>query len=560
MLNLDRSHYHDYAELTAFLDDAATQFPTLCRKTSLGKSYEGRDIWLLEITNTATGDYADKPAFYVDAQIHAGEVTGCATAQWLIAHCLNNHGKDDAVTRLLDTRTLYALPRIAVDGADFYLKTPHAVRSSMRMYPWDEPRPGLTPADVDGDGHILWMRVRDPNGSWTISELDPRIMTKRAPDEEGGTYYRVLREGVLNDWNGRDVKLAPQQYGLDNNRQSPYDWQPDSTQSGAGAMPLSEPETRAVHDFIVNHPNIGGAQSFHTFSGVILRPYCAQNDDAFPTPDLEVYKAIGQRGTDITGYKNISIYHDFRYEPKVLIRGGFLDWLYEHLGIFCFSTELWDVVAKAGIEHDPIKWLMYERKPEDDKKLLEWMDANLDPPFFENWRAFKHPQLGDIEIGGWYSKYVFQNPPAKFLPEVAEKNARFVLAHAAMLPSLRLEDLSCENIGADAYRIRFAARNYGFLSTAISKKADERKATRPVRAVLTLGDGVTLENGEREIELGHLEGRSNKLRQNFFAPGEPTDNVKWAEWVVRGNKGASVEVALISQRGGTTRKKVVLGG
>jgi murein tripeptide amidase MpaA len=557
-LKLDLSHYYDYAELTAFLDQAAALFPSLCRKISIGKSFQGRDIWLLEITNTASGDFADKPAFYVDAQIHAGEVTGCATVQWLIAHVLNNYGSDESVTRLLDARTIYALPRIAVDAADYYLKTPHAVRSSMRMYPWDEPRPGLTPEDIDGDGHILTMRVRDPNGTWKVSELDPRIMTKRKPDEEGGTYYRMMREGVVNEWNGRGLKIAPPKYGLDMNRQSPFDWQPDSTQGGAGATPLSEPETRAVHDFIVNHPNIGGAQSFHTFSGVILRPYSASNDETFPTPDLEIFKALGQRGTDITGYKNISIYHDFRYETKQFIRGGFLDWMYEHLGVFCFSTELWDIATKAGVEHDPIKWLMYERKPEDEKKLLDWMDANLTVPFFEPWRKFQHPQLGEVEIGGWYNKFVFQNPPAPFLPEVAEKNARFVLAHAATLPLLKMDDFTCDALGGDLHRIRFAARNYGFLSTAISTKAAERKATRPARAVITLGNGVTLESGEREIELGHIEGRSNKLRMNMFNVGDAEDNVKWAEWVVRGRRGATVEVALISQRGGTTRRKVTL--
>jgi murein tripeptide amidase MpaA len=555
---LDTSHYYDYAELTAFLDEAAAQFPSLCHKDSLGKSYQGRDIWFVELTNTATGAAADKPAFYVDAQIHAGEVTGCATVQWLIAHLLNEHGKDEAVTRLLDTRAIYAVPRIAVDGADYWLKTPHSVRSSLRMYPWDEPRPGFTPDDVDGDGHILSMRVKDPTGSWKVSELDPRIMTKRKVDEEGGDYYRLMREGLLNDWNGRDVRNAPPKYGLDMNRNSPFDWQPDATQGGAGPMPLSESETRAVHDFIIQHPNIGGAHSFHTFSGVILRGYAAQSDETFPTPDLEIYKAIGERGTEITGYKHISIYHDFRYEAKQLIRGGFLDWTYDHLGIFTFSTELWDVAQKAGVEHDPIKWLMYERKPEDDKKLLDWMDANLKVPFFEPWHTFQHPQLGEVEIGGWYTKYVWQNPPAEFLPEVAEKNGRFVMAHAATLPSLRMEDVTVDALSDGVYRIRFAARNHGFLSTATSSKAVERKATRPVRAVLAPGHGVTLEGGEREQELGHIEGRSNKLRMNLLQYGDVTDNVRWAEWVVRGAKGSTVELALISQRGGTTRKTVTL--
>jgi murein tripeptide amidase MpaA len=201
---------------------------------------------------------------------------------------------------------------------------------------------------------------------------------------------------------------------------------------------------------------------------------------------------------------------------------------------------------------------MYERKPEDEKKLFDWMEANLDAPFFEHWRAFQHPQLGEVEIGGWYSKYVFQNPPAKFLPEVAEQNARFVLAHMATLPSLRLDDLTCETLGGGNYRIRFAARNYGFLSTAVSAKAAERKATRPVCAVITLGDGVTLQSGERESELGHIEGRSNKLRMSLLQYSETTDNVKWVEWIVRGSQGATVNVALSSPRGGTMRRIVTL--
>jgi hypothetical protein len=164
----------------------------------------------------------------------------------------------------------------------------------------------------------------------------------------------------------------------------------------------------------------------------------------------------------------------------------------------------------------------------------------------------------EVEIGGWYHKYVFQNPPAKFLPEVAEQNARFVLAHAATLPLLRLAEVTCEALGGGNYRIRFAARNYGFLSTAISAKAVERKATRPVRAVITLGDGVTLQSGEREIELGHIEGRTNKLRMNLLQYNETTDNVKWGEWIVQGAAGATVDVALISPRGGATQRAVIL--
>ncbi|MBI3359494.1 MAG: carboxypeptidase [Chloroflexi bacterium] len=558
-LTVDFTHYYDYAELTTFLDEAQKQFPDLCRKISIGKSFEGRDIWLMEMTNTKTGDYADKPAYYVDANIHAGEVTGAMTCVYVIWYALTQYGKDETVTRLLDTRTLYVLPRISVDGSEKYLKSPYSMRSSTRYYPFDAPQPGLHTEDVDGDGNVLWMRMKDPAGSWKVSGLDPRIMIKRAPDEDGGEYYRLLREGRLTDYNGRDIKIAPSRWGLDWNRNSPFDWHPEGKQEGAGPTPLSEPETRAVHDFVVGHRNICGAQSFHTFSGVILRPYSARPDDDFPPADLEIYKKLGERGTEITGYKCISIYHDFRYETKQFIRGGFMDWLYEHLGIFVFSTELWDVTKQAGIpDADPIKFIMYERKPEDEKKLLDFADKELGGEGFAAWRPFNHPQLGPVELGGWNFKYFWQNPPGKYLQEIAHKNAHFVYSHALMSPLLTLDDLTAEPLGADVYRVGCFARNAGFLSTAVTAKALDQKAVRPIRAEITPGEGVTLVSGERRQELGQLEGRSNKLRMDLFHPGEGTDHQKWVEWVVREPKGAIVEVAIISERAGSVRRYVRL--
>jgi murein tripeptide amidase MpaA len=269
---------------------------------------------------------------------------------------------------------------------------------------------------------------------------------------------------------------------------------------------------------------------------------------------------MGERGAEITGYPCISIYHDFRYESKQFIRGGFLDWLYEHQGIFVFSTELWDVTKLAGIpDAHPIRFIMYERKPEDEKKLLDFSDREVGGTGFEAWRPFDHPQLGPVEIGGWDMKWFWENPPVRYLPEIAHKNAQFLYAHALMSPLLRLEDLRAEPLGGDLYHVGCYARNTGFLSTAVSAKALERKAARPVHAEITPGEGARLASGERRRDLGHLEGRSNKLRMNLFDPGEGTDYQKWVEWVVQGPKGAFVEVTLSSDRAGTARGWVRLG-
>ena len=136
------------------------------------------------------------------------------------------------------------------------------------------------------------------------------------------------------------------QMGLDLNRNYPAFWEPDNVQRGAGPYPLSEPETRNVANFILAHPNIVGAMSYHTTMGAILRPACTRPDSKLPAIDVTLYKTIGQKGTDLTGYPHVSTYEDYTFNKSNPMKGVFMDWLYEHLGIITFSTELWD--ASSG--------------------------------------------------------------------------------------------------------------------------------------------------------------------------------------------------------------------
>jgi murein tripeptide amidase MpaA len=91
----------------------------------LAKSFAGRDIWLVEITNTRTGPASEKPGFYIDAQIHAEEHATSATALYAIWHLLTNYGSDEEVTRLIDRQAFYIIPRINPDGAELSLCPPY---------------------------------------------------------------------------------------------------------------------------------------------------------------------------------------------------------------------------------------------------------------------------------------------------------------------------------------------------------------------------------------------------------------------------------------------------
>ncbi|HEY73143.1 MAG TPA: carboxypeptidase, partial [Thermoflexia bacterium] len=162
--------YYRYKDLTRILQAYAEEYPQLARLESIGKSYEGRDIWLVTVTNFAAGEDRCKPALWVDGNIHATELAPSSACLYLINRLVTEYGSDADITRCLDTRVFYVCPRVNPDGAELAMADkPRYIRSSTRPYPYDEdPIGGLVEEDVDGDGRVLNMRIPDPNGPWKV--------------------------------------------------------------------------------------------------------------------------------------------------------------------------------------------------------------------------------------------------------------------------------------------------------------------------------------------------------------------------------------------------------
>src|SRR5215210_1440663 len=128
--------FYNYADLSSILQAWAAERPELMTLESIGKSYEDRDIWLATVTNSTTGPAPDKPAIWIDANIHSSEVTGSTAALHLLDKLLRSHGKDRMVTRVLDSRVFYIVPRLNPDGPELALADrPRFTRSSVRPYP-----------------------------------------------------------------------------------------------------------------------------------------------------------------------------------------------------------------------------------------------------------------------------------------------------------------------------------------------------------------------------------------------------------------------------------------
>ena len=548
--------FYRYDELTKLLKAYVKEYPKLFKLESIGKSYEGRDVWLITATNFKSGDDADKPALWVDGNIHASEVTASAACLYFIHTLATKYGKDKQVTAALDTRVFYIVPRLNPDGAEWALADkPKVIRSSTRPYPYDEePVDGLLEEDIDGDGRILLMRVPDPNGTWKRHPKKPRLLIRRDPTETDGKYYRVLPEGFLKNYDGVTIQLRSPKEGLDLNRNYPIAWRTESEQHGAGPYPTSEPEVRNQIDFIVKHKNITGAVSFHTFAATIMRPYDDRSDDEFPAEDLWTYKKIGEEGTKLTGYPNISVFHDFKYYPKSFTTGAFDTWMYDHLGIFAWTIEIWSPIMQAGIKnYKYIDWFR-EHPVADDLKILKWSDTKLKGKGYVDWYQFDHPQLGKVELGGWDHLHTWTNPPSEFLESEIERFPKWLIWHGLISPKLNLREANVTALGDQNYRVRVVVENTGWLPSYVTKKAIERKV-RGLVCEIELPKGAKLETGKPREEFGQLDGRAYK---EAALGGEGTNDRLKVEWIVHAPKGGKVKVIARHERAGIVRTELEL--
>jgi hypothetical protein len=566
--------YHNYAESTALLRRMATQHPDLAKLYSIGKSATGtKEVWCIEIGNQATGAAQDKPATYFDGNQHASEVTGGEVTLFLAHYLLSRYGSDPDVTRLVDSRVTYIIQRADPDGAEAFITG---------TIDWD---PGSVPGardadddgrfgedgseDIDGDGEILRMRIEDPAGAWKAYERDPRVMVRRDHgDGEQGPFYRLLSEGLDSDGDG-DVNEDAPVTGFISNRNYPAFWaSTDGRFRGGGDYPLQEHSSRILVDFILSKPNISQVESYHTTSGIHLRPYAARPDSDFPHQDLQDYSAILAKGTAITTYPVASVYNDFTtIQPGVppdeqpgVRHGVFIDWSYVHQGLFSLTTELWTMepfVNEMGwgdIPRDKPLFAIPGRynRPDVQAVVLAWLDAHRAAPElwgqgFIEWRQFEHPTLGDVEIGGFTRYWLRNPPPGPFLQRVAEDQAKFAVVQALTTPIVRIRDASVQrNESGDGWTVTATVANEGYLDTSL-EQARRAGVAKPDHVTIEATDGVTWDD-PATVEFPFMRG----TRESSFV------SLYRATWNVSGREGARVGIVLSSEKGGADRREVRL--
>jgi len=479
------NRYYTVEETNDHLRSLARAYPELISVRRIGTSGQGRELLVAVITKPGD-DHRAKPAMWIDGSIHANEVQATEVVLYSLWYLATYYGHNEAITELLDDYTFYMMPIVSPDSRAKWFEgpsTPHNRRSN--QMPRDNDNDGLIdedPADdLDGDGSITQMWKRDPRGDWVRDRFDDRVFT-RVPAGETGDWTYLGREGIDDDGDGRTNEDGTD--GHDMNRNWPADWQPDYVQFGAGAYPLSAPETRAVAEFCYDHPNLAAFQSYHNTGGMMLRgPGTDYRTAAYPRADLRVYDEFGRIGSEMLPYYRYLVIFSDLYN----VHGGEATWAHEGLGVISFTNELWTVG----------KYFQREGERPDAEAMRLFRDRLQFGATFQPFTEVDHPEHGTVLVGG-LNKWSSRSTPVFMLEEEAHRNFAFTMLHGGEMPKIRFDRTSVERLGNRLWEITVEIRNDKLIPT---------RTARARTAGIGAADLLTLEGRNASVVAsGKLDG------------------------------------------------------
>jgi hypothetical protein len=490
--------YHGYTGAVNYIKAVAVAYPDITELLEIGKSsLHKRPIYVLVVSNMKTGTtidqqvklthmrnlevkdiphfkpYVGKPGQYIDGGMHGNEYTGCEVCLYIIDKLVSGYGTNPEITRLVDTKCFYINPVVNPDGVYNSVERELSQRGNGDFWAGKD-----APRDLNGDGHITQFRFKDAKGTYVIDDKDPRLMVRLSPnDPTTKPRYTVVTEGQKPAPEGsRPANPEDMAAGIDVNRNFPEGWWTDSgLPGGTGAYPTSSPEAQAIVEFAVNHRNILMVQNFHTSGGFTYRVPGTAPDTALAAKDVAFYDLVlGKKYLEIIGevvpeaWQKPEQMADFKaklrttsknkyavdrgYEmPRGWIMGyneereqryGYgmvIDWWFQQFGAYAVTTELWnpanDIPGFPKVEAQGP-----EARLEQERQQLKWQDAKYGGKLFVSWTPYKHPDLGEGEIGGWVPKYRSNAWPGEPLLGVCEKHWQFELFRAGLLPEVVISD------------------------------------------------------------------------------------------------------------------------
>jgi len=620
--------YLDYQAFTRELR-SLVDGSELATMESLGTTLGGREVWMVRVGNPSGPPLDQRPGVLVVGNLEGDHLVGSQLSLEAIRY-LTGPVADSAVNAALSDRVFYFFPRVNPDGAEAMFE---GVRWNRRTnaQPRDEDNDGRidedAPEDLNGDGYVTVMRVRDPSGAFMVDTADSRAMLRADPAKGETGAFRLYWEGTDNDGDGFINEDPPGGVDLNRNFQHAYPyWTGD-----AGPHMVSEVESRALMDFVLAHRNIAAILAFGESDNLLTPPNsrgelapekvpslpafaAASLADVFSrgvvpstgggggrgwggrgrgggndflrgaqpgrdnepgsgvrpattvaAPDQVFFRAVSDAYKGITGLEKAPVHR----KPQ----GAFFQYGYFQFGVPSFSTPGWGFPEDEG-ESRPQEGDSNEPRPGSptgnarsapsasgapgsgtggssgdagshrgagpsgdtgspgDAALLAAFDAAGIQAFSE-WTPFRHPELGEVEIGG-FIPYLTQNPPEDALPELGRKHGEFLVELAGMLPRVRIAETKVDALGGGVFRVEVEVENSGFFPTSL-RHGQVSRSVGPTFLQIQVDDDDILSGAEKTAGLGVLAGSGSREK---------------VTWVIRGGSGETVEIRLHSQKAG----------
>lgn len=604
-ISFDR--YHSYNGTSEYLKKVNKAYPGITELMTIGESTMGRPIYLLVISNMSKGTTIDrhidlrnerkenienvppmkihqgKPGHFISGSTHGNEYTGTEVCLYMIDKLVSSYGNDETITGLVDNRAFYICPVINPDGV--YNSVEKGIRQRNNSMEKDDDEDGRINEDgvddIDGDGFITSFRYEDDEGRYVIDDVDPRLMVRLGRDEETDKQrYSVIREALDNDKDGK-IGEDPES-GIDLNRNFPEGWNLDA----GNPYPMSEPETRNVFEFQLDHPNIFVSFHYHNTGRLIMfqapPPVQLSSSQTEELRERTEERLEEMRKTDKYAQlfaRRVSdeYQHDMDVQTKIVSEGAYIlknyrpvigglsgqahAATYYMLGAYSYLIELWgSPVTIADTDNDGKL---------SDEEYMKWIDLDLAGDGWIDPHKVKHPDLGDVWIGGSAKKHMQRTPPSRYIEMEAEKNARFVMYCASQFPEVKIDDISIKAISNKIYQVDVRVENESEYPTA-SDRAVQLKRHTPDILMYEGSDNITLvETSGKDLDDGSRRRRYSYLRRSApetetqLSAGEKTEfRLKGKEKKViryfiamEGRKG-TVDFTLESKTGGSDKESI----
>ncbi len=309
------SRYHNYAEMNAEIDTRLAAYPNIMSKRVIGKSYQGRDIVAIKISDNVGTDEAEPEVLFTHHQ-HAREHLTVEMALYLLREFGAGYGSDSRITSMVNNREIWIVPDLNPDGGEY---------------------------DIATGSYRSWRKNRQPNS--------------------GSSYVGT---DLNRNWNYR--------WGCCGGSSGSA-----SSETYRGTAAESAPEVKVVADFVRSRVVGGKQQikagvDFHTYSELVLWPFGYTNADTttgMTADDNAAFKAVGQKMAASNGYtaeQSSDLY---------ITDGSIDDYLWGTQKIFDYTFEMYPSSSSGGGFYPPDEVIERETSRNRDAvlQLLENADC-----------------------------------------------------------------------------------------------------------------------------------------------------------------------------------------